>query len=422
MTSAGAFFSTATGAMIQNAIKNYPHLSHETETELFRKWKNSGDEKAANRLVMSHMALMVSMVRKLSGYNLPPDDLLGQAIIGIMKALERFEPERGFRFNTFARSWIFESMMTWIMNNRSMLRGPSTASSKTLFFNLNRVRKKLNITGNMTREEAERVRDILVDELPGSAGMTVEAVLENERFLGTAVISADAPRGDDEESSGILDFLKDPSELQDSVYDEREEKQIGHSLLEQAISNCLTPRQERIIRGRRLSEPPLTLEELAGEYGISRERIRQIEVSAFLKVQSEVRSLIEDRRTDARSRQEAVRLEAAKRAEEKARTHYTTPVLRGISNPILMQSDVSAARKRSEATRRGNITRGAERRREITIKGNLTRGPERRREISLKAAATVRARKAAAAAAENRNIHLMSGSNSEKFQNRPVFA
>lgn len=293
-------FSDASRVMISNAKAKYGMLPAERERELIQLWRDNSDQRAINELVMSHMPLMVSLVHKLSGYGMPSDDMLGQAMQGMVRAIERFDPSRGFRLNTFARNWLYDSMMSYVMANRSILKPPQNAASRILFFHLPRSRKALQLYGSLSRDDAERIREYLVENVPRAQDLTVEQILENDSFRNMSFVSVDAPIHEGNDTS-ILSNIPDKNltPIDDDLI-ARDEISSMTRLLHQAIANVLNPRQTQVFVGRMMATPVVTLADLGKDLGISKERVRQIEERTFELVQAEMKALVMDRAMDAK--------------------------------------------------------------------------------------------------------------------------
>ncbi|MBE1237938.1 RNA polymerase sigma factor RpoH [Phaeovibrio sulfidiphilus] len=262
-------------------IKRYPVLAPEEEYALAKRLHDEGDRDAAHALVTSHLRLVAKIAMGYRHYGLPLADLMAEGNIGLMKAVKKFEPDRGFRLATYAMWWIKASINEYILNSWSLVKIGTVAAQKKLFFNLRRLKARLGHydEGDLSPELVAKIAKTLkVREH--------EVVMMNRRLAGPDA-SLNVPVGEDQ-TMDRMDFLVDDRSNQEDAYVEREEKRIGRQLLRDALAT-LTERERRIITARRLSAEPMTLEELGGEYGVSRERVRQIENRAFEKLQASVR-------------------------------------------------------------------------------------------------------------------------------------
>jgi RNA polymerase sigma-32 factor len=262
-------------------IKQFPMLAPGEEFSLARKWRENADKEAAHKLVTSHLRFAAKIAMGYRGYGLPVADVIAEANIGLMEAVKRFDPEKGFKLATYAMWWIRASIQEYILKSWSMVRIGTTASQKKLFFGLRKAKSKISALsdGDLTAEQVETI----------ATGMDVaqKEVVDMNRRLG-GDISLNAPLR--EESEGERqDLLLDESASQESRLADHEEKNYRHDALDRAIA-VLNARERRIFNARRLRDEPITLESLASEYGVSRERIRQIEVAALRKVTEAVKA------------------------------------------------------------------------------------------------------------------------------------
>src|SRR5215471_18161781 len=239
-------------------IQRFPMLDRQQEYMLAKRWREDGDRDAAHQLITSHLRLVAKIARGYRGYGLPLADLISEGHVGLLQAVERFAPERGFRFSTYAVWWIKAAIQEYILRSWSLVRMGTTASHRKLFFNL---------------------RKLIAKRL----GVTERAVIDMNRRLAGDTSLNDTIR---EESDSIewQDWLVDDSPDQEETFAASEESDNRRNALSVALG-ALKPRARRIFEGRRLAEDPMTLAELASEFGVSRERVRQIEVRAFEKVQ-----------------------------------------------------------------------------------------------------------------------------------------
>src|ERR1700716_2437522 len=276
-------------------IRQFPMLEAQEEFMLAKRWRHHGDRDAAHKLVTSHLRLAVKVAMGYRGYGLPISEMISEANIGLMQAVKRFEPDRGFRLSTYAMWWIKAAIQEYILRSWSLVKMGTTAKQKKLFFNLRKAKSRISAL-----EEGD-LRPDQVKLIAKRLGVTEQDVVDMNRRLGGDA-SLNAPIRDDGESGEWQDWLVDNSPNQETVMAEHEEFDHRRQALNGAIG-VLNPRERRIFEARRLAEEPMTLEDLAAEFGVSRERVRQIEVRAFEKVQSAVKGTI--------ARQEQAALEAA---------------------------------------------------------------------------------------------------------------
>jgi RNA polymerase sigma-32 factor len=248
---------------------------------LAKRWKEHGDREAAHQLVTSHLRLVAKIAMGYRGYGLPISEVISEGNVGLMQAVKRFEPDKGFRLATYAMWWIKASIQEFILRSWSLVKMGTTASQKKLFFNLRKVK------GQIQALEEGDLRPDQVKEIAKRLGVPEEDVISmNRRLSGDASLNAPVRA----ESEGEWqDWLVDETDDQERVLVESEEAKMRLDLLADAMEK-LTPRERRVFEARRLQDEPATLEELSQEFGVSRERIRQIEVRAFEKVQKAVRN------------------------------------------------------------------------------------------------------------------------------------
>jgi RNA polymerase sigma-32 factor len=258
--------------------RQVPMLDKDEEHELALRWRDYGDRQAARRLVESHLRLAIKIARGFTGYGLPLEDLVSEALVGLVQAVRKFDPDREVRFSTYALWWIRAAVQEYVLKHWSQVKLGTTASQKKLFFNLNKLKNQLgrNAGEDLLPEDVRQIADRLdVSE--------TDVATMHER-LGARDLSLQTPVTED----GDVDWqdqLTDTGDSPESTIADREEYDQRHDLLAQAMQDVLTDRQRAILKARRLSDEPKTLEELAAIYGISRERVRQIENQAFNKVQ-----------------------------------------------------------------------------------------------------------------------------------------
>ena len=264
-------------------IRSFPILEKDEEYMLAKAWSEREDVEAAHQLVTSHLRLVAKIAMGYRGYGLPLSDLISEGNIGMMHAVKKFDPERGFRLATYAMWWIKASIQEYILRSWSLVKIGTTAAQKKLFFNLRRLKGKINAIdgGDLRPDQVTHIAETLdVDES--------EVISMNQRMSGGDK-SLNTPMASDIDGGGEWqDWIEDNRENQEVAFAEREEFEAQYSVMRDAIEG-LNPREQRIIQARRLTEPPLTLEDLSEEFEVSRERIRQIEVRAFEKLAEAVK-------------------------------------------------------------------------------------------------------------------------------------
>jgi RNA polymerase sigma-32 factor len=256
--------------------RRFPMLEPQEEYMLAKRWREHGDHGAGHRLVTSHLRLVAKIAMGYRGYGLPIAEVISEGNVGLMHAVKRFDPDRGFRLTTYAMWWIRASIQEYILRSWSLVRMGTTANQKKLFFNLRKAKSKISALeeGDMRPDQVQLIADRL--------GVTEQDVIEMNRRLG-GDISLNAPIRDDGDSGEWQDWLVDEAPSAERVMMENEELDNRRKALGEALT-ALTDRERRIFAARRLAEDPITLEELADEFGVSRERVRQIEARAFEKV------------------------------------------------------------------------------------------------------------------------------------------
>ncbi len=263
-------------------IREFPILSAEEEFMLAKRWREHADREAAHRLVTSHLRLVAKIAMGYRGYGLPIAEVISEGNVGLMQAVRRFEPDKGFRLATYAMWWIKAAIQEYILRSWSLVKIGTTASQKKLFFNLRKLKGQIRALdeGDMKPEQVRTIADRLgVPE--------ADVISMNRRLAGDASLNAPL-RADGESGGEWQDWLVDEGENQEEKLAERQEHDMRMKMLREAMTR-LNERERRIFTARRLSDPPLTLEDLSKEFGVSRERIRQIEVRAFEKVQKAMR-------------------------------------------------------------------------------------------------------------------------------------
>jgi RNA polymerase sigma-32 factor len=266
-------------------IRRYPMLEAAEECVLAKRWREQGDADAAHKLVTSHLRLVVKIAVGYRGYGLPVPEIISEGNVGLMQAAKRFDPQQGFRFATYAMWWIKAAIHEYILRSWSLVKMGTTANQKKLFFNLRKAKSKISALeeGDMHPDQVKLIAQRL--------GVTEQDVVEMNRRLGGDV-SLNAQMRDDADSGEWQDWLVDESSAdQESRVVASEESENRKKALTEALS-VLNARERRIFEARRLAEDPSTLEDLASQFGISRERVRQIEVRAFQKVQRAVQIAI----------------------------------------------------------------------------------------------------------------------------------
>ena len=261
-------------------IRQFPMLEPQQEYMLAKSWREHGDRDAAHQLVTSHLRLVARIAMGYRGYGLPIGEVISEGNVGLMQAVKRFDPDKGFRLATYAMWWIRAAIQEYILRSWSLVKMGTTAAQKKLFFNLRKIK------GQMKALEEGDLRPDQVKRIATQLGVTDEDVISmNRRLAGNS--SLNAPVRNDAESGEWQDWLVDETMDQETALAESEERDQRRGMLNNALKG-LNARERRVFEARRLAEEPLTLEELSAEFGVSRERIRQIEVRAFEKVQKAV--------------------------------------------------------------------------------------------------------------------------------------
>ena len=270
-------------------IRKFPLLKPEEEYMLAKRWQEHEDPAAATRLVTSHLRLVAKIAMGYRGYGLPVSELIAEGNIGLMQGVKKFEPERGFRLATYAMWWIKTSIQEYILRSWSLVKIGTTAAQKKLFFNLRRMKSKLEAIedGDLHPDDVKKIATDL--------GVTEDDVVSmNRRMAKGGDTSLNAPLREDGEGEW-QDWLADDGPTQDVTVADKQEADIRHDLLREALMT-LNERERHILTQRRLIDEPQTLEDLSQEYDISRERVRQIEVRAFEKLQKEMLRISKDRK------------------------------------------------------------------------------------------------------------------------------
>jgi len=259
-------------------------LEPQEEYMLAKSWREHGDRDAAHKLVTSHLRLVAKIAMGYRGYGLPISEIVSEGNVGLMQAVKRFEPDKGFRLATYAMWWIKAAIQEYILRSWSLVKMGTTANQKKLFFNLRKAKSKISALGEGDLKPEQ------VAQIAKRLGVTEKDVVDMNRRLG-GDSSLNAPIRDDGDSGEWQDWLADDSAGQEQVLAESEEMDNRRSALDHALT-VLNDRERRIFEARRLADDPVTLEELAAEFGVSRERVRQIEVRAFEKVQKAVKNRV----------------------------------------------------------------------------------------------------------------------------------
>ena len=269
-------------------IRRFPMLSKDEEFMLAKRWQEHEDPEAARKLVTSHLRLVAKIAMGYRGYGLPIGEVISEGNVGLMQAVKKFDPDRGFRLATYAMWWIRASIQEYILRSWSLVKMGTTAAQNKLFFNLRKAKSEISAL-----EEGDLHPD-QVRQIATKLGVLDEEVISMNRRLAGPDASLNAPLRSDSESEW-QDWLADEvSVSQETQVAENEERTIRMALLEEAMTE-LTDRERHILTERRLKDDPSTLEELAAQYGVSRERVRQIEVRAFEKLQKAMRAAAEER-------------------------------------------------------------------------------------------------------------------------------
>jgi RNA polymerase sigma-32 factor len=266
-------------------IRKFPMLEHEKEYMLAKRWVEDQDTDAAHQMVTSHLRLAAKIAMGYRGYGLPQAEVISEANVGLMQAVKRFDPEKGFRLATYAMWWIRASIQEYILRSWSLVKLGTTSAQKKLFFNLRKAKARIGALeeGDLRPENVQRIAtDLNVTE--------AEVISMNRRLSGgdaslNATVSAEG-----EGTAQWQDWLEDEDADQAGDYEARDELEVRRELLAEAME-VLNEREQDILTQRRLQDAPITLEDLSGQYGVSRERIRQIEVRAFEKLQKRMQEL-----------------------------------------------------------------------------------------------------------------------------------
>jgi RNA polymerase sigma-32 factor len=257
-------------------IQRFPMLERHEEYMLAKRWREHGDREAAHKLINSHLRLVAKIAKRYRGYGLPIADVISEGNVGLIQAVQRFKPEKGFRLATYAAWWIRAAIQEYILHSWSLVRMATTANRKKLFFNLRKAKTKTSVLddGDMQHEQIETIAKRL--------GVTTRDVIDMNRWL-SGDASLNAPMRAQSDSGEWQDWLVDEGASQETTLAARDEFNRRRQALASALS-VLNDRERRIFEARRLADDPITLADLAVEFGVSRERVRQIEVSSLEKV------------------------------------------------------------------------------------------------------------------------------------------
>jgi RNA polymerase sigma-32 factor len=269
-------------------IRKFPMLAKDEEFMLAKAWQEHEDPEAAHRLVTSHLRLVAKIAMGYRGYGLPIGEVISEGNVGLMQAVKKFDPDRGFRLATYAMWWIRASIQEYILRSWSLVKMGTTAAQKKLFFNLRKAKSEISAL-----QEGDLHPD-QVSTIATKLGVLNEEVISMNRRLSGGDASLNSPMRADSESEWQDWLVDDVTPSQETVVADTQEKSLRMGLLEEAMTE-LTDRERHILTERRLKDDPTTLEELASEYGVSRERVRQIEVRAFEKLQKSMKAAASER-------------------------------------------------------------------------------------------------------------------------------
>ncbi len=272
-------------------IRKFPMLEPEEEFMLAKRWKEHQDQEAAHKLITSHLRLVAKIAMGYRGYGLPVAELIGEGNIGMMQAVKRFDPDKGFRLATYAMWWIRAAIQEYILRSWSLVKMGTTAAQKKLFFNLRKIKGRMQALeeGDLPQETVKQIADKL--------SVSENEVIQMNRRMAAPDHSLNAPMRAESEGEW-MDWLVDENIDQEESYAESEELDLRREMLAEAMKS-LNERERHILNERRLKDTPSTLEELSKQYGISRERVRQIEVRAFEKLQKAMKNLARERNITA---------------------------------------------------------------------------------------------------------------------------
>ncbi|MHA1540079.1 MAG: RNA polymerase sigma factor RpoH [Alphaproteobacteria bacterium] len=271
-------------------VHKYPILSQKEEYDLAKKWQDNGDVDAAHKLVTSHLRLVAKIAMGYRGYGLPVSELISEGNLGLMQAVKKYDPDKGFRLSTYAMWWIRAGIQEFVLRSWSLVKMGTTSAQKKLFFNLKKIKNRMQKmdSGDFTPDEVNEISKVL--------NVPDYEVVNMNRRLAAPDHSLNAPlrNFEDGDAAEWQDFLTDDTPVHDVVIAEKEELQYHQVILDQAM-HTLNEREIDILQKRRLSDKPVTLEDLSQKYAVSRERIRQIESRAFEKLQKESIKILSDK-------------------------------------------------------------------------------------------------------------------------------
>jgi RNA polymerase sigma-32 factor len=269
-------------------IRKFPMLAKDEEFMLAKRWQQHEDPEAAHRLVTSHLRLVAKIAMGYRGYGLPIGEVISEGNVGLMQAVKKFDPDKGFRLATYAMWWIRASIQEYILRSWSLVKMGTTAAQKKLFFNLRKAKSEISAL-----QEGDLHPD-QVSTIATKLGVLNEEVISMNRRLSGGDASLNSPMRADSESEWQDWLVDDTTPSQETVVADTQEKSLRMGLLEEAMTE-LSDRERHILTERRLKDEPTTLEDLASQYGVSRERVRQIEVRAFEKLQKSMKAAALDR-------------------------------------------------------------------------------------------------------------------------------
>jgi RNA polymerase sigma-32 factor len=272
-------------------IRKFPMLERDQEFMLATRWQENEDVDAAQQMVTSHLRLVAKIAMGYRGYGLPLTDLIAEGNVGMMQAVKRFDPGRGFRLSTYAMWWVRAAIQEYILHSWSLVKIGTTAAQKKLFFNLRKIKSQLKAIDDGD------LKDSTVKTIAGKLNVSETEVVNMNRRMAGPDHSLNAPVRDDTDGEW-QDWLVDEHPDQETTVGDAEELSLRRDMLEDAMSG-LNEREQHILRERRLQDQPTTLEDLSKVYGISRERVRQIEVKAFEKLQTSMKTAAVEQRLDA---------------------------------------------------------------------------------------------------------------------------
>jgi len=273
-------------------IRKFPVLEHEEEYMLAKSWREHGDVDAAHTLVTSHLRLVAKIAMGYRGYGLPVSELISEGNVGMMQAVKRFDPERGFRLATYAMWWIRAAIQEYILHSWSLVKMGTTAAQKKLFFNLRKMKARIQ------QADEQGLSPDQVSHIATELSVTEDDVESMNNRLSSPDHSLNAPLRQDSEGEWLDWLVDDQAPTQETIVADQQELEMRRELLTEAMKT-LNERERHILTERRLREEPLTLEELSQEYDISRERVRQIEVRAFEKLQKAMKNKLVSQKVKA---------------------------------------------------------------------------------------------------------------------------